>query len=386
MASLAKHNADAGMYFLNHLLYETAQKAAGWRNDPERAFQLSVCGVESLVQQAETPTHESAVASLVSAKYYEEAIEDYEALRLAPSTPDEQRSAIGTRINELRLKLKESYRKARAGHAYNEIAMEIEIDSEERDAILDELLAEGDLNSCLDHILSEGSLLPNVTAAKAQAEQESMDAPLQALIPRTHIADDIPVAHSTKEDERLAAAVDKNLMLWVQINAAAILIPLFTRLEKEKSLNTETLTHYFERWGLASAQDIEFLRLGFQHFFANDHASPLHIIVPRCESLLRGAIEASGTAPIRPRRTQAGLESVTFGDLLRNPDIVSIFPDDLHAYMRLVFAEQRGWNLRNRIAHGLIRLQECTSIETTVVIHLLLLLTLIKVEPDKKGG
>jgi len=384
MEAMAERNSAAGMHFLNHQLFDTAHKAAERRRDPERAFQLNIRHTEALVEQAEASTDNSGIAALVSGKYYEEAINEYEVLRRGPKATDEQKAVIDTRINELRLRLKASYQTARVQKAYAEIPVELEIDTEERDAILDELLAGDNLNVCLEHIVSEGSLLPNVASAKEQAEQARTDAPLQALIPRTHIADDIPVSHSIEDAERLAAAADLDLMLWVQINAAAILIPLFKRLETEKSLDTETLTGYFERWGLASAQDIEFLRLGFQHFFASDHASALHVLVPRYEALLRGAFEKGGTVAFRSRRTQPGSESITFGDFLRMPAVVSTLPEDLRAYIRLVFAEQRGWNLRNRIAHGLIRLQECTAIESTVVIHLLLLITLIRVNSDER--
>ncbi len=206
-----------------------------------------------------------------------------------------------------------------------------------------------------------------------------VDAPLQAMIPRTHVSDDIPVAHSVSDAERLADAVDQNMKQWVQINAASILVPLFERLKTEKGLDVEALVAYFERWGRALEQDIEFLRLGFKHYIAADFTSALHILVPRFEALLRAAFEAGGTAAFRSRRTQAGSEAETLGSFLSKPAVKNATPEDLHAYIRIVLAEQRGWNLRNRVAHGLITLQECTVLQCTVIIHLLLLLTTIPI-------
>ena len=40
--------------------------------------------------------------------------------------------------------------------------------------------------------------------------------------------------------------------------------------------------------------------------------------------------------------------------------------------------EQTGWNLRNQIAHGLIRPQECNIVTSVTVLHLFLLLTLFR--------
>ena len=385
MGSLAAHNAAAGMHFLNYQLLNAAQKAATLHNDTERAYELTVERIESLVRQAQTPADESSISSLVSAKYYEDAIVQYEGLRSVAGTNDEQKAAIDIRINALRLLLKSAYRTARDSKAYSTIPVEFEMEVVERDAILDELLSSGDLTSCLDGIVSEGFLLPNVTSALEEAKQALVDAPLQAMIARTHVADDLPVAHANTDAEKLSAAKDHNVLIWIQINTAAILIPLFDRLRAEKGLSVETLEAYFERWGLASEQDIEFLRIGFQHYFANDFASALHILVPRYEALLRGVFELGGTASFRSRRTQAGSESETLGAFLRKPTVVNALPEDLRAYIQLVLAEQSGWNLRNRIAHGLIRLQECTVLEAAVVLHLLLMLTIIKIAPATEG-
>lgn len=55
-------------------------------------------------------------------------------------------------------------------------------------------------------------------------------------------------------------------------------------------------------------------------------------------------------------------------------------PEDLWHYIRIVMVEQTGWNLRNRIAHGLIRPQDCTEVEAVTVLHLYLLLTLFRNE------
>ena len=385
MNALAQHNAAAGMHFLNYQLLSASQKAATLRNDTARSYEFTINRIESLVKQAQTPADKTNVSSLVNAKYYEDAITQYESLRDAAGAADEQKVAIDTRINELRLLLKAAYRQARDSNAYSTIPVEFEIEILERDAILDELLSNGSLITCLDRIVGEGFLLPNVTSAMEEAKQSLIDAPLQAMISRTHIADDLPVAHANTDYERLNAAKDQNILLWIQINSAAILIPLFDRLQSEKELNAETLSAYFERWGLASEQVIEFLGIGFRHYFANDFASALHVLIPRYEALLRGAFELGGTASFRSRRTQAGSEAETLGAFLRRPTVSNALPEDLREYIRLVLAEPSGWNLRNRIAHGLIRLQECTALEAAVVLHLFLLLTVIKIVPTTKG-
>lgn len=386
MSAMVERNAADNMHMLNHQLLDAAQRAALLRKNPERAYKLSADRIESLVKQAQAPDGGNGAGNLVRGSYYEDAIDQYEVLRGMTGTTGEQRSIIDTRVNELRLLLKAAYRAAREGNEYRLLSVEDEIDTEEHDAMINELLASADLNTCLDEIVSEGSLLPNVASARGQAELASIDAPLQAMIPRIHISDDIPVAHSINDAERLADAADQNVKQWIQINTASILVPLVERLISEKRLNVEALVAYFERWGRASEQDIEFLHLGFRHYIAADHTSALHVLVPRYEALLRGVFEAGGTAAFRSRRTQAGSEAETLGSFLSKPAVKSTLSEDLHAYIRIVLAEQRGWNLRNRIAHGLITLQECTVLESTVIIHLLLLLTTIPIPITETTG
>jgi len=200
--------------------------------------------------------------------------------------------------------------------------------------MLAELLVGDNLHVCLDRIVREGSLLPNIALAQKQAEEALDIAPLQALI------------------------------------------SLMERLQSEKGLTAETATAYFERWGLAQEQDIAFLRLGFEKYFGGDHVCVLHILVPRYEAILRSIFEAVGTATYRSRRTLAGAEFEPLGGFLNKPEVKGVLRDDLRTYIGLVLAEQHGWNLRNRIAHGLVRREECTALQSTTVFHLLLLLTL----------
>ncbi len=166
MTAIVERNAAAGMHMLNHQLLDAAQKAALLRKDPGRAYELSVDRIESLVKQAQAPVVGNRASNIVSGTYYEQAIVQYEALRGMTGTTREQRSVIDTRTNELRLLLKAAYRAAREGNEYSLLSAEVEINIEERDAMINELLANADLNICLDEIVSEGSLLPNIASAR----------------------------------------------------------------------------------------------------------------------------------------------------------------------------------------------------------------------------
>ena len=66
--------------------------------------------------------------------------------------------------------------------------------------------------------------------------------------------------------------------------------------------------------------------------------------------------------------------AVNMGDMLNNVEIQQLLGPDLTLHFLSLYADPRGINLRNRIAHGLIRPESVTQFIANWVIHSLLVL------------
>ena len=59
-----------------------------------------------------------------------------------------------------------------------------------------------------------------------------------------------------------------------------------------------------------------------------------------------------GGATLRKNR-QGGLQLRTFDDLLRDKRVEDCFGTDSSFYFRVLLTDQRGWNMRNDVCHGI---------------------------------
>ena len=64
--------------------------------------------------------------------------------------------------------------------------------------------------------------------------------------------------------------------------------------------------------------------------------------------------------------------------LLRDPLIVQVFGEDAVFYFRTLLVDPRGWNLRNRVCHGLCNANEFGPSMSDRVMHVLLCLAQVR--------
>ena len=109
-----------------------------------------------------------------------------------------------------------------------------------------------------------------------------------------------------------------------------------------------------------------------------DYISALHVLVPRVEQMIRRifkAIHLDITA-----FKDGSMKERSLGEMIREADKKGAIEKSISKYIRAVLSEEWGWNLRNKIAHGLINVSECVDYKCNRIIHLILLLSTLKIE------
>lgn len=376
MTDLAQRNGEVGLNHLQAFFLEVATEAARLLGNEEAVFELHMRDAEALVQQAETRRLGPSPGHLVAAKFLEDAVRQYQKMRETLTLSPERRADLDSREAALKGQIRQMYREGRQEMAT--FAVPVEIPAEELEQMVDEILAPGTLAECLRAIATEGALLPDLAAAIEDAKNTLAENSLMSILPKRTIRDDMTIAEARTDQERLTNEIERNLLLWIEINSSVVLPALFRRLREGKGLTAETLSDYLAATGLFEEGTLAVLRVGLDRFFEGDLVSVIHILVPQFEDVLRSLVEKFGGGIIRPRFRQGGWEFETFGAFLRQETVKQALPPEMLEYIRLVMTEQVGWNLRNRIAHGLIRLQDCTEATALTVVHLFLLLTLFQ--------
>ena len=119
---------------------------------------------------------------------------------------------------------------------------------------------------------------------------------------------------------------------------------------------------------------LHLLRKVFDCFFEDDFISSLHILVPQFESCLRRMFSQAGFATTSIKRGMAQHEE-TFNEFLNREDVKDVLGASFHKCIQMVMVEQTGHNLRNKIAHGLVTVEDCNKEINCLILFLYLQIT-----------
>jgi lysyl-tRNA synthetase, class I len=197
-------------------------------------------------------------------------------------------------------------------------------------------------------------------------------APLQARLTRMIMSDDYVAAKIGSIDEDMHGRVLHQTFIWYNLNNIWLHQSLSQALERH-ALSPQHIVAWTNRLGLFP--DVSFLTEGVIAWLEADLTKALHVLIPQIEAGLRGIVAKAGKPTTKAQKDVKGASfAVNMGDMLNNIEIQQLLGPDLTLHFLSLYADPRGVNLRNRIAHGLIKPESVTMFTANWVIHSLLVL------------
>ena len=230
-----------------------------------------------------------------------------------------------------------------------EFSHSMEIPKEKLDAYLDSM-TEGGLHKTLSRIAAQ--FIPK----KDQVEQQVLDLarnhPLTYLFTKT-LQDHKgrPVATIGGVEEDLEGNVIHQLSQNMNVDSF-FLRHSFNKASEVYEFDAQELTGYIFQSPIFEESKKDLVHPGVQAYLDEDYISAIHILVPQAEAAMRTLVELMGGATLRKNR-QGGLQLRTFDDLLRDERVEACFGTDSSFYFRILLTDQRGWNMRNDVCHGI---------------------------------
>jgi lysyl-tRNA synthetase class 1 len=214
------------------------------------------------------------------------------------------------------------------------------------------------------------AFIPKRNELEEHVKQMLKDTPFVALMPQQIMADDHVAANiGSVEDDPLGRVLQQATMGFG-----------LSQIWLHEAINKLFETHdlipdHFATWANRSGifEDITFVREGIQAWFAGDLSKALHVLVPQAERGLRGIVGQLGYPVTKAHPAVAGAGvALTMGDVLYTPEITDRLGPDISLYFLALYADPRGYNLRNQVAHGLIKPEQVSEHLANLVIHILL--------------
>jgi hypothetical protein len=119
---------------------------------------------------------------------------------------------------------------------------------------------------------------------------------------------------------------------------------------------------------------------GLEAYFRGDSISAVHVLVPQVEEAIRQLATRIG-APIYTQRRGGGMHARILDEFLRDGSVVTALGESEALYLRTFLTDQRGWNVRNDLLHGLAPPGMMTMPVADRVVHVLLRLGCIRLRP-----
>ena len=247
------------------------------------------------------------------------------------------------------------------------VETEIKVSGEDIEEFLRAVVVD-DLASTFANIAAQ--FLPNQSALEKQVQQTLEEAPLMARISRTIMTDDHVAARiGSVEDDPLG-----RLLQETGLNFALSALWLDVALRKAVEIHN-VMPEHFVAWANRHAlvDDVTFLLDGVRAWYDGDLAKTVHVLVPQVERLLRAIVGKLDRPVTKAHPTVADVSlAIGMAESLYTPEVTEALGPDLTLYFRTLYADPRGQNLRNRVAHGLLNPGSVTGDLAQLIIHTLL--------------
>lgn len=224
------------------------------------------------------------------------------------------------------------------------------------------------------HRLS-GEFLTIRSKMEEALKESEKSSPLATIIPRTKLKGDRVVAQigSLWEDPIGHLIDETNLHISL---TTPWLGWAMDRAKERHALKAADFADWANRTGLFG--DGVLLREGLAAWMAEDYVKAAHVLVPQVEAGFRNLVGRSGrpTTKAHPQMPQARMV-ITMGEILFHGETapaLGTHGPDIVLHFRTMYADPRGHNLRNDLAHGLASAGSLNAGIMLWVVHSLLLL------------
>lgn len=251
---------------------------------------------------------------------------------------------------------------------------EFDIPKEEIQQFVNEVLS-GELKEIVRKIIYH--FLPQKGQTEKLVKEIAQKSPFQAFISQTlqdkkgRIIAEIGSVQDDLEG-RTFRQIDQNMAF-----EAYFLRMILSKFFEKEEVTTEKIAEILSESPIYDEETLPLFKKGMQRYLEDDLYSAIHIFTPLIEKCLRKLLEMNGGAIYRPGR-HGGIFLRNLDEILRDQIIVQTLSEDIIFYLNGLLSDQRAWNLRNKICHGILDYSEFTIEKADRLFHALLMFSLIQ--------
>jgi len=222
------------------------------------------------------------------------------------------------------------------------------------------------------------AFLPDFTHTESILKQDRNSNPLKYIITqklldrRGRVKAVIGPLDADLEGHVFSAVADN-----MKIKNGLYLNYIFNKIRLNMDISITDIVHSLTDSPIVSPDRLKIIEAGIQAYFKNDYLVAIHLLIPQIEEALRNALEINGGVVLNYNEDGSSFVR-TLDTILRDDILVEKLGSEICKYFRLVLTDQRGWNLRNDVCHGLFEPEQFNMIVAERLIHVIFCIANIK--------
>lgn len=225
----------------------------------------------------------------------------------------------------------------------------------------------------IGHLINNNqNLYPTYENSKSRAKKRGEN-PIWSIVSIAKMQNSRKIADANSKDENIELLTYEeygtHMQIMFTIHFSNVLYGLIS-----EGLSSDMVAYQVCGCKYLENKDKVLISKGIEHLFENDYISSMHILVPTFENIFRNQFSYHnfGTTTIKPKVIQ---HEQTFNEFIENDMVKENIPDILLKMIKYVMVDDRGFNLRNNIAHGLAEIETFNETMCNIVLFLILAIT-----------
>lgn len=251
-----------------------------------------------------------------------------------------------------------------------EFKQEFTVSKEDMDSIINSTLKNDDVEAsfgCFTY-----SFIPKKERAKTELDKIVKDAPLMYMISQSLFDDRGRV-------KAVVGGIETDLEghLVVHISTSmkydTIFINAIIEEGKHRGIFTiDNILSFITKSPSIKEDRRPIITRGLKAYFEDDYLVSIHLLIPQLEEAIRTMLEIKNIPTFKPNKSGNGFQLRILDDILRDNTVNQLFTVNFANYLRILLTDNRGWNLRNDICHGIASADLFNKMTADRIIHALL--------------
>ena len=244
------------------------------------------------------------------------------------------------------------------------------------------LLALG-IDQALMGVACDRSLIPVLDSVRERSRELAEEFPFRHLVTTVTIDGSRQVHRADSPEESDKAHLFDQYGFDARF-LGLFLYVTFAVFRDEGGLDADVLSGVLEKSPFIDDDALEVLEVGLERYLSGDYVSAMHVLIPQLEDVLRRTLRKleGSTTTIQGDVTR----ETALGQVLCATEMKELLGEDTIFYLRYLLVEQLGMNIRNKVAHGLIRKSDCDRLTLALVVMSLLRLVPYKAHPKSAAN